>query len=136
MQGARALRPQASLPATLAWITGAEPKPASQELLARSAALQAGLAQGSDPFDGIEAGLLADMAGDRHAALLALQAAVAAGYRNASYLRVSPLFAELRKDSGFAPLLQTMEAAVAADRARIIGSGQLPADAQAVTVAR
>lgn len=136
VQRARALRPQASLPTTLAWIVGAEPKPASAELLARSAALQAGLAQGSDPFDGIEAGLLADLAGDRQAALLAMQAAVAAGYRNVGYLQVSPLFAGLRKDAGFAPLLQTMEAAVAADRARVIASGQLPADAQAVTVAR
>lgn len=136
VQRARALRPQASLPTTLAWIVSAEPKPAAEELLARSAALQAGLAQGSDPFDGIEAGLLADLAGDRHAALAAAQAAVAAGYRNASYLQVSPLFAELRKDSGFAPLLQTIEAAVASDRTRVIASGQLPADAQAVTVAR
>ncbi len=110
-------------------------KPASAELLARSAALQAGLAQGNDPFDGIEAALLADLAGDRHTALAALKAAVAAGYRNADYLRASPLFAELRKDSGFAATLQTMATAVATDRARIIASGQLPADAQAVTVA-
>ena len=136
VQRARALKPQASLPSTLAWIVGAEPKPASGELLTRSADLKAGLAQGSDPFDGIEAGLLADLAGDRHAALVALQAAVAAGYRNASYLRMSPLFAELRKDSGFAPLLQTIEASVAADRTQVIASGQLPADAQTVTVAR
>lgn len=136
VQRAQALRPQASLPTSLAWIIGAEPKPASEQLLARSAALQAGLAQGSDPSDGIEAALLADLAGERQTALLALQAATSAGYRNANYLQVSPLFAELRKDSGFAPLLQTMEAAVAADRARVITSGQLPADAQAVTVAR
>lgn len=136
VQRAQALKPEASWPTTFAWIIGAEPKPAAEELLVRSAALRAGLAQGSDPSDGIEAGLLADLAGDRQAALWALQAAVAAGYRNASYLQVSPLFVELRKDSGFAPLLQSMEAAVAADRARVIASGQLPADAQAATVAR
>ncbi|MNW08528.1 hypothetical protein D3C71_2053190 [compost metagenome] len=61
---------------------------------------------------------------------------MSAGYRNASYLQVSPLFAELRKDPGFTPLLQTVAAAVAADRTRVLASGQLPADAQAVTATR
>lgn len=136
VQRARALRPQGSLPRTLAWIVGAEPKPAPPALVAHSAALLAGLAKGSDPFDGVEAAMLADLAGNRQAALQALQAAVTAGYRNANYLQVSPLFAELRKAPGFAPLLQAIATAVAADRARVIASGQLPADAQAVTVAR
>lgn len=135
-QRARALRPQASWPTTFAWIISAEPTPTSAQLLAHSAALRAGLAQGSDPSDGIEAALLADLAGERQAALEALQTAVSAGYRNASYLQVSPLFAELRKDPGFTPLLQTVAAAVAADRTRVLASGQLPADAQAVMATR
>ena len=102
-QRARALRPQASWPTTFAWITDADPKPAAEELLARSAALQAGLAQGSDPSDGIEAALLADLAGERQAALLALQTAVSAGYRNVSYLQVSPLFCRASQGPRFHP---------------------------------
>lgn len=136
IQRARALKPHASLPTTVAWITGAEPPPSAAVLQKHSAALRAGLAQGSDPFDGLEAALLADLAGDRHAALEALQAAVAAGYRNAGYLRVSPLFASVRDDPGFASVLAAMETAIAAERARVIASGQLPDDAEAITVAR
>ena len=70
------------------------------------------------------------------AAMAGLQAAVSAGYRNAGYLGVSPLFARLREDQGFAQLLDTMATAVASERARIIASGQLPADARAVTATR
>lgn len=140
VQRARALKPHASLPTTLAWVTGAELKPSAAVLLEHSAALRAGLAQGSDPVDGLDAALLAELAGDRHAALAALRAAVAAGHRNAGYLRVSPLFAGLRDDPGFASVLAMVETAVAADRTRVNITGQLPrdarADADAVTVAR
>ena len=135
-QRARALRADASLPRTVAWLAGAEAAPAPSVLLQDAASLRAGLAQGSDPLDGIDAALLANLAGDNKAALAGLQAAVSAGYRNAGYLRVSPLFARLREDQGFAPLLDTMATAVASERARIIASGQLPADAQAVTATR
>ena len=133
---ARALKPHASLPMTIAWIVAAETKPAASVLLARSLELRSGLGKGSDAQDGIDAALLANLAGDRDAALAALQAAVAAGYRNGSYLRISPLLAELRSAPGYAQLLQTIDTAVTADRARLIASGQLPADAQAVTATR
>ena len=136
VQQARALKPHASLPKTIAWATGAELKPPAAMLLEHSAALRAGLAQGSDPFDGLDAALLAELAGDRQAALAALRVATAAGYRNAGYLRVSPLFAGLRDDPGFASVLAMMETAVAADRAHVNTTGQLPHDADAVTVTR
>jgi DNA-binding winged helix-turn-helix (wHTH) protein/Tfp pilus assembly protein PilF len=136
VQRARALRPHASLPTTFAWVTGAELKPPAAMLRERSAALRVGLAKGSDPIDGLDAALLADLAGDRRAALAALQAAVAAGYRDAGYLRVSPLFAGLRDDPGFASVLATMATAVAADRTRVNTTGQLPPDAGVVTAAR
>lgn len=133
---ALALKPQASFPMTVAWISGAEPTPSPAVLRGRSGALRAGVAQGGDPFDGIDAALLAELAGDRPAALTALRAAVAAGYRNANYLRVSPLFAGLRDDPGFAPLLGLIEDASAAERARLKAASQLPADAVEVTAAR
>lgn len=133
---AHALKPKASLPMTTAWIVAAEAKPAAPVLLARSLELRAGLGTGNDPQDGIDAALLANLAGDRDAALTALQAAVAAGYRNAAYLRMSPLLAELRKAPGYAQVQQAIDSALAAERARVVASGQLPADAQAVTVTR
>ena len=133
---ARALKSHASLPGTVAWITGATPVPAATVLRQQSAALQAGLAQGADPLDGVEAALLAELAGDRQAALQALNAAVASGYRDAAYLRVSPLFSALRADPGFAAVLQSVQTHVATERARVIASGILPEDARQATAAR
>ena len=133
---ARALKPHASLPMTMAWIVAEEAKPTAPELLARSFELRSGLAKGSDAQDGIEAALLANLAGDRNGAQAALLAAVAAGYRNAGYLRFSPLLAELRSTPGYSQVLRTIDGAVAADRAQVIASGQLPTDAQAATATR
>ncbi|WP_343123207.1 hypothetical protein [Luteimonas sp. FCS-9] len=135
-QRARALKPHASLPATVAWIAGAAPRPSVPALRARIARLRAGLAAGGDPVDGLDAALLASLAGDRAAALDALDAAVAAGHRDAHYLRVSPLFADLRGEPGFAAALARIDAAVAADRAQVRMAGALPPDALAVTAAR
>ncbi|ASR43144.1 transcriptional regulator [Xanthomonas citri pv. mangiferaeindicae] len=135
-QRARALKPHASLPATVAWIVGAEPRPAAPALRARSAALRTGLAAGGDSLDGLDAALLASMAGDRAAALEALGAAVTAGHRDADYLRVSPLFADLRGEPGFAAVLARINAGIGQERARVRAAGRLPADAVAVTAAR
>ncbi|MBB3342550.1 winged helix-turn-helix domain-containing protein [Luteimonas sp. RC10] len=135
-QRARALKPHASLPATVAWIVGAEPRPAAPALRARIAALRTGLARGGDPLDGLDAALLASLAGDRAAALDALDGAVTAGHRDADYLRVSPLFADLCGEPGFAAVLSRIDASIARDRARVQAAGHLPADAVAVTAAR
>lgn len=131
---ARALKPHASLPETMAWISGAEAAPDTAVLPARADALRAGLASGADPFDGIEAALLQSMAGDISAALDALDAAVNAGFRNAGYLRVSPLFADLRNAPAFDVALRRIDTALAAERAAVQASGRLPGDA--VTASR
>ncbi len=131
---ARALKPHASLPATVAWVTGGEARPAASALMEKSKQLRDGMAHGSDAIDGLDAALLADLAGDRPGALAALQAAVAAGYRDAGYLRVSPLFAGLREDPGFPPVLAAIEAAIAAEREK--AAGWLPADAGDLTAVR
>ena len=86
--------------------------------------------------DAGEWALLAELAGDRQAALQALNAAVASGYRDAAYLQVSPLFSALRTDPGFAAVLQSVQAHVATERARVIASGILPEDARQATAAR
>ena len=124
---ARALRPQASWPSTLAWILGAEPAPPRERLQARAQDLRAGLAQGADAMDGLDAGLLFELAGDRAAAIAALDAAIDAGYRDAAYLRVSPLFAPMRSDPGFGRALAAIDARVARDRDRARAAGLTPA---------
>ncbi|MCD9097602.1 winged helix-turn-helix domain-containing protein [Luteimonas fraxinea] len=134
VQQARALKPQASLPETMAWITGVEPPPDAAALRARAATLRAGLASGTDPFDGIDAALLQSQAGDTSAALDALDAAITAGFRNAGYLRVSPLFADLRTAPAFDAALRRIDTALAAERAAVQASGRLPDDA--VTASR
>nr|WP_255691513.1 winged helix-turn-helix transcriptional regulator [Luteimonas sp. XNQY3] len=131
---ARALKPHASLPETMAWIVAAEPRPEAATLRARADALRAGLASGTDPFDGVEAALLQMLADDSAAALDALDAAVTAGFRNAGYLRVSPLFADLRTASRFDAALRRIDIALAAERAAVQASGRLPDDA--VTASR
>lgn len=134
VQQARALKPHASLPETMAWHVGAAPPPDVATLRARANALRAGLASGTDPSDGIEAALLQSQAGDTSAALDAIDAAVSAGFRNAGYLRVSPLFADLRTAPGFDATLRRIDTALAAERAAVQTSGRLPDDA--VTASR
>jgi len=134
VQQARALKPHASLPETMAWRIGAVPPPDVATLRARADALRAGLASGTDPFDGVEAALLQVQAGENAAALDALDAAVTAGFRNAGYLRVSPLFVDLRTAPAFDAALRRIDTALAAERAAVQASGRLPDDA--VTASR
>lgn len=122
VERARSLRPQASLPHTLAWALQDVAPPAAT-LTAQAAALREGLHDGSDPVDGVDAALLLDLAGDRAAALAALREAADAGYRDASYLRASPLFAPMRGDAGFAALLARLDTAVARERDAVRARG-------------
>nr|WP_238346147.1 winged helix-turn-helix domain-containing protein [Luteimonas saliphila] len=133
---AHALRPHASFPESVAWTAGAEGRPDAAALRERAAALGAGLARGTDPFDGVEAALLHALAGDRDAAGRSLDAAVAAGFRDAGYLRVSPLFADLRDAPAFDAALRCIDEALAAERAAVLASGRLPDDATDATAGR
>lgn len=112
---ATALRPQASFPRTVGWVL-AEVKPPSTVLRAQAESLRAGMRSGGEPLDGLDAALLSEAAGDADAALAALGAAVEQGYRDAAYLRASPLFAPLRATPGFAAILASIDAAVAHER--------------------
>ncbi|HEX2081936.1 MAG TPA: transcriptional regulator, partial [Xanthomonadaceae bacterium] len=119
---ARRLRPQGSLPRTLAWLL-AERRPPAQTLRAQAEALSAGLGRGREPLDGLEAAVLFDAAGDRDAALATLGATVQAGYRDAAYLRASPWFAALRSDPRFASMLADIDRAVAREPATVRSRG-------------
>ena len=112
---AQALRPQASFPRTVRWFAaGVTPPPTT--LLANAESLRAGLHAGSEPLDGLDAALLLDAAGERDAALDALADAVRHGYRDAAYLRRSPLFASLRQSPRFADVTTAIDVAVARER--------------------
>lgn len=112
---ALALRPQASFPRTVGWIL-AEVKPSTAIMRTQGESLRASMRSGGEPFDGIEAALLLDAAGDHPAALAALAAAVEQGYRDAAYLRTSSLFVPLRASPGFDAVLSSIDAAVARER--------------------
>lgn len=117
-----ALRPQASFPRTAAWLL-AEVRPPAETLRAQAESLRANMRTGGEPLDGLDAALLLDAAGDHDAATAALAAAVTQGYRDASYLRASPLFAPLRATPGFAALIASIDAAVARERDAVRARG-------------
>ncbi|MBB4128227.1 DNA-binding winged helix-turn-helix (wHTH) protein/Tfp pilus assembly protein PilF [Xanthomonas translucens] len=127
------LRPHGSLGQTVAWTLHAQPRPAAPVLRARAQDLLRSLARGADPLDGLDAALLLQLAGDPAAALDALRRAQAAGYRDAAYLRVSPLLAPLRTQAGFATLLARNQADIAAQRALVRRAGLLPQETGAAT---
>lgn len=117
-----ALRPQASFPRTVGWIL-AEVKPPAATLRAQAESLRAGMRGGGEPLDGLDAALLSDATDDRDAALAALAAAVEQGYRDAAYLRASPLFGSLRSAPGFATILSSIDTAVARERDAVRNRG-------------
>lgn len=129
------LRPHGSYAQTVAWAVAAQPAPAPAALHARAQELLGSVERGGDPFDAVDAALLLLRAGAPEAALQALRRAEAAGYRNAGYLRASPLLAPLRAQPGFAALLARIDADLAAQRARLRGAGLLPAETGAATAA-
>ncbi|HBN53729.1 MAG TPA: transcriptional regulator, partial [Stenotrophomonas sp.] len=64
--------------------------------------------------------------------LAALERARLAGYRDAAYLRASPLLAPLRARPGFDASLERIEADLAAQRAQVRAKGLLPGETGAV----
>jgi tetratricopeptide (TPR) repeat protein len=126
-QHALALRPQASLPQTMAWLSAAEPLPAPAILRERAQRVLHGLDAGADAADGLEAALLLQAAGDPRAALLALNQAISHGYRDGAYLRASPLLQRLRSAAGFADALAALEHRIVLEREQVRRHGRLPA---------
>jgi len=117
-----ALRPQGSFAHSVQW-TLAEVRPPATMLRSQAESLRAGLRVGSDPFDGIDAALLLDTAGDRDAAIAALNDAVAMGYRDAAYLRASPLFSGLRESPRFDEVTAAIDTAIAREREAVRSRG-------------
>ena len=115
---ARSLQPSATLPATLAVLYGGgDVDPAW--LRERIAATRIALASDPWPASRLELALLLQASGDRGGAIAAIADAVDKGWRDAAYLRASPLFAPLADDPAFASLLAAIARRVAAERERV-----------------
>jgi DNA-binding winged helix-turn-helix (wHTH) protein/Tfp pilus assembly protein PilF len=115
---ASALRPQSSLPATLMRLHADQP----DLRWVRERAADLGRALASDkgyPSDWLEVALLQDAGGDRTAALSSLRHAVDAGYSDAAYLQVSPLFRALASDPAFARSLDAINLRIVGERRKL-----------------
>ncbi|UUE96691.1 winged helix-turn-helix domain-containing protein [Xanthomonas hortorum pv. pelargonii] len=123
------LRPQGSFAQTVAWTLQAQPLPEAAMLHVRAQELLVSVERGGDPFDAVDATLLLLCADAPDAAMRALQHAEAAGYRNAGYLRQSPLLQPLRTVPEFAALLARIDTDLAAQRTQLRARNLLPADA-------
>ena len=125
------LRPQSSLPTTLAALYAAPP-PSSTWLKQRideiDTALQTAQAW---PADRLELVLLELATGDKPAALAELAHAVAAGYSDKAYLQTSPLFHALAAEPGFIAAIAAIERHVAAERQRVLAAAWCPAEIRA-----
>jgi len=117
-QAATELRPQASLPTTLSGLSNGSLDAAHART--RAEALTRDLAAGAGyPSDWLEVALLHQAAGQSAHALADLQRAITGGYRDAAYLQVSPWFADLRRDPGYAGIIDSLQRALVAERARV-----------------
>lgn len=115
---AAALRPQASLPRTLVDLYGSPVEP--QVLRERANESSLYLQQGAGyPADWLEVALLHAGGGDSAAALLDVQRAVDEGYRDADYLRASPLFRSLAGHPQFARSLDLIHQRAADEGRRV-----------------
>lgn len=124
---AHALQPDASLPETLALLYAATP-PSGEALAVRIAATRKALLDNPWPASRFELAWLLDAAGDRRGAVAALDDAVALGWRDAGYLRASPLFAPIAADPGFREVIESIERRTRAERERVIDAAWCPPD--------
>jgi len=119
---ASSLRPHQSLPRALADLYAATP---DWPTLARRADE---IARDADvgPDSWIEVALLRVQ--DHAGAIDALRRAVAGGFRDAAWLRASPLFRPFADDPGFAEVVDAIGRAVVAERDKVLAAPWLPAD--------
>ncbi|MEO8777586.1 MAG: winged helix-turn-helix domain-containing protein [Rhodanobacter sp.] len=122
------LRPEATLPQTLAAVYG-EPAAQPAWIQQRITALTADM-QGSQPWPSnmLELAVLELARDDKHAAVAAVAHAVDAGFRDGTYLRVSPLFRKLAGDAGFEQQLARITDDVTRQRQQVLAADWKPAD--------
>lgn len=130
----RQLRPQQSMGQTLAGLHGVEP--ATPDWIA--ARLRALHGQADDGWSdtALERALLHQAQGDAVAALADLHRAVDAGFRDAAWLRATPLLAPLHDAAGWPRLLAMIDTDVAAQRAQVLAAPWRPDDLGGFSAAR
>jgi len=122
---AHALRPDSRLATTLAAVYGATPASATW-LTQRIADTRASLIDDPWPASRMELAVLLEAIGDKRGALAALSDAVDKGWRDAGYLRASPLFATIASEPAFDAVLAAIDRRVAAERERVISAPWCP----------
>ncbi|HEY9130177.1 MAG TPA: winged helix-turn-helix domain-containing protein [Dyella sp.] len=113
-----ALRPQMSLPQTLAALHADTP-PSAAWLDRRIAAMQALPPSDGYPSDRLELMLLQWARGQHTQAMDTLTAAVRAGYADRAYLQTSPLFHPMANEPAFAAAIDAISQRLAAQRAQV-----------------
>lgn len=123
----RLLRPLQSMGKTLAGLQQGSGTPSPEWIAAR---LREVTAQAYDGWSdaALERALLHQAQGDAEEAIADLHRAVDAGFRDAAWLRVTPLFAPLRQAAGWERLLARIDADAAAQRAQVLAASWRPDD--------
>ncbi|OOG48688.1 winged helix-turn-helix transcriptional regulator [Rhodanobacter sp. C01] len=122
------LRPQMSLPTTLAGLYGNTP-PTSQWLDQRINAIQVQMNAGDGyPVDRLELAMLQLARHDRPAALATITGAVKAGYSDRAYLQTTPLLQPLASEPAYAAAIDTISRRVAEQRQQVLAADWRPAE--------
>lgn len=128
------LRPQQSLGRTLSALQQGGGKPPTEWVAAR---LREVTTQADDGWSdaAVERALLHQAQGDAGTAIAELHRAVDAGFRDAAWLRVTPLLAPLRQAPGWERLLARIDADVAEQRAQVLAASWRPDDLEGLSAA-
>lgn len=124
---AHALRPESRLETTLAAVYGSAPASAGW-LNQRIVETRTSLVDDPWPASRLELAVLLQATGDKPGAIAALSDAVDKGWRDAGYLRASPLFSSIASDRAFDAVLAAIGRRVAADRERVLAAPWCPAE--------
>jgi DNA-binding winged helix-turn-helix (wHTH) protein/Flp pilus assembly protein TadD len=124
---AHAIRPESRLQTTLAAVYGATPVTLAW-LQQRIVETRASLVDDPWPSGQIELVVLLQAAGDRRGAIAALSDAVDKGWRDAGYLRASPLFSSIASDPAFDAVLAAIARRVASEREQVLAASWCPAE--------
>lgn len=129
----RQLRPQQSMGQTLAGLYGATP--ATPDWIATRLRAVGGQADDGWSDASLERAMLHQAQGDPGAALTDLHRAVDAGFRDAGWLRATPLFSVLHDAAGWPRLLARIDTDVAAQRALVLAASWRPNDLDGISAA-
>ena len=121
------LRPQMSLPTTLAALYAEQP-PSTAWLDERIAAMRSQPPDVGYPSDRLELVLLQWARGQHHDAMETLAAAVRAGYVDRAYLQTSPLYRPMSGEPAYAAAIDTISRQIATQHAQVLAAHWRPAE--------